>query len=343
MRRLAILGNLLLIILVLPLHGPVGSPALRIAEETVKHVKDPSSAGYEVNYTSVANSVDDLKGRWNVPTVQPSTERTAVLESISIGSGDTYIQVGTSQVSHNGAVVYGAWYWVSPEGGSSPTAIHQLDGKVGPGRAIGVEIKRESGSAWVLGIISITANASPDIFQTQITHAAGLPAAGWLLQPIPDYPLANFGSLGFYATNATIDGTELRLDQLQNERVTLVDSSQQCGLAVPGDIDPSNGDNFIVSFIQSAGPCSTQNTSNIPSFGLLLPLLIGGIVIVGVIVIVVALVIVSTRKKHGPAEPFGLRNLGPPVAPSAPRLCANCGTPLQPGGRFCDACGKPVV
>ncbi len=286
------------------LHVPIiSTPSARIGQTTLKEAADSSSAGYVANYSSLAESVDNVIGYWKVPTVQPSSSQTAVLESIAIGSGDTIIQVGTSQVSHNGGVVYDAWYWAAPEGGGSPATIDQLAGKVTP----------------------------------------GLPSAGWLVQPIqPGLPLANFTRMGFFWTNATIDGTESRLDQLQNQRLDLVDPSAQCNLAGTSAIDPSSGDSFTVSFIQPAGPCGTQNTSTIPSFGLL-GLLIGGILIAGVAILVVVLVIVSTRKKNVATTPLAWQNLGQTTTPPPVGLCSNCNSPLQPAGRFCDVCGKQVL
>jgi len=341
--RLAVIGNLLLIMLIVPLHGPMASAPVRIGETTLNEILNPTAAGYIANYTSLARSADHVIAYWTVPTVKPSSQGTSVLESVAIGSGDTIVQVGTSQLSHNGAVTYEAWYWVAPENGGNPAIIHQLDGKVGPGRIIGAEIKRGTGNNWALEIISKTLNSIPDSFQTQFTHTPGLPSAGWFVQPLqPDYPLANFGSVAFFLTNATIDGTESRLDQLQNSRLTLTDSSLQCNLAATGDIDPTNGDNFILSFLQSAGPCSPQKTSNAPS-NLLIPLVIGSVIIAGVVILVVALVVVSTRKKSAPTGPVAWQNLVQTAAPPPVRLCSNCSSPLQPGGRFCDVCGKQIL
>src|SRR5260370_29644791 len=127
--RLPIIGNLLFIALIFPLHGHAPSIPVRIGETTVKENVGPYAAGYVANYTCLAQSVDNVKGFWTVPTVQPSSSATAVLESVAIGSGDTIIQLGTNQYSRNGAVVYQAWYWVSPENGGNPTIITQLDGK----------------------------------------------------------------------------------------------------------------------------------------------------------------------------------------------------------------------
>jgi hypothetical protein len=342
--RLAIIGNLLLMMLIFPLHAPITSMPLKIGEATVKEVNDSTSAGYVANYTSLAQSVDDVKGFWKVPTVQSSIEQTAVLESVAIGSGDTIIQVGTSQVSHNGAVVYDAWYWVAPEGGGGPTTIDQLNGKVEAGKVIGAEIHKGSGNTWTLGIISGTLSGFPDSFYTQVTHTAGLPSADWLVQPIqPGIPLANFGSTGFFWTNATIDGSQSRLDQLQNQRLNLVDTSRQCNLAGTSEINPSNGDSFIVSFIQAIGPCSTQKTSNAPSLNFLIPLVIGGVIIAGVIILVVTLVILSTRKKNASTGPSTWQNLAQPVTPSPVRICTSCNSPLQPGARFCHSCGKQIL
>ena len=342
--RAAIIGNLLLIVMIFSLYGPVGSVPARIRETTVKQVIDPTSAGYVANYSSLAQSVEDVRGFWTVPTVQSSSSQTAVLESVAIGSGDTIIQLGTSQVVSNGAVAYRAWYWAAPEGGGSPTTISQLNGKVGAGRVIGSDIRKGSGNIWTLTMVSGTRGNTPDSFQIQVTHTPGLPSAAWIVQPIqPGIPLANFGSITFSSENATIDGTQSKLDQLQNEKVTLVDTSAQCILADTGQIDASNHDNFLVSFIQATGPCSTQNTSNPPSANLLIPLIIGGAIIAGVVILVVTLVVVSTRKKHVPTSLPGWQNPGQPATAAAVRLCANCNSPLQQGGRFCDVCGKQVL
>jgi len=326
------------------LHVPIiSTPSARIGQTTLKEAADSSSAGYVANYSSLAESVDNVIGYWKVPTVQPSSSQTAVLESIAIGSGDTIIQVGTSQVSHNGGVVYDAWYWAAPEGGGSPATIDQLAGKVGPGRVIGAEIRFVSGDNWTPTMIAGTASRTTESYRTHVIHTPGLPSAGWLVQPIqPGLPLANFTRMGFFWTNATIDGTESRLDQLQNQRLDLVDPSAQCNLAGTSAIDPSSGDSFTVSFIQPAGPCGTQNTSTIPSFGLL-GLLIGGILIAGVAILVVVLVIVSTRKKNVATTPLAWQNLGQTTTPPPVGLCSNCNSPLQPAGRFCDVCGKQVL
>jgi hypothetical protein len=330
--------------LIFSIHVPIVSASVaRIGETTLKEVADSTSAGYVANYRSLAQSVNNIIGYWKVPTVRPSSSQSAVLESVSIGSGDTIIQLGTSQVSHNGGVVYDAWYWAAPEGGGSPVTVDQLAGKVGPGRVIGAEISLGSGDNWTLTMIAGTASGFTDSFQTYVIHTPGLPSAGWLVQPIqPGLPLANFTRMGFFWTNATIDGTESRLDQLQNQRLDLIDPSGQCNLAGTNPIDPSNGDSFIVSFIQAAGPCSTQNTSTIPRLSLL-SLLVGGILIAGVAIMVVVLVVVSTRKKSLPTTPLTWQNLGQTTTPPPVTLCSNCNSPLQPGGRFCDVCGKQIL
>jgi hypothetical protein len=344
-KNLVIMGSLLLMIITpLPLHGPVAVVPTKIRDATVGGFVGPYGAGYIANYTSLAQSVDGVRGVWKVPTVQPSSETTAVLESISIGFGDTIIQLGTNQYSKNGAVVYGAWYWVAPEGGGNPTTITQLDGKIGAGKNIGAAIVRGSGYSWTLIMVSATPGATPDSFQLQVTHTPGVPVAGWVVQPVQQgSPLANFGNVAFSSTNATIDRTQSRLDQLQNQKLTLVDPSLQCTLAGTSDIDPSYGDNFEVSYVQATAPCTTQNTSNVPNLGLIIPLVIGGIAIAVVIVLVAAFVILSLRKKSGATGPLTWQNLGGTAPPSAARLCSNCHSPLQPGARFCDICGKQIL
>ena len=37
------------------------------------------------------------------------------------------------------------------------------------------------------------------------------------------------------------------------------------------------------------------------------------------------------------------RSCGTPVAQPQPQVCANCGSPLEPGARFCENCGTPVA
>ena len=318
------------------------------AAAATKNVKTSTAAGYTIDLSSTGNVVDDVLGFWTVPTVPASSGQSVVLESVVITSSDgSAIEIGTSQFSSNGAVSYRAWYQASPEAGG-PVHIKELDGKVEPGRTVGAEVHFAGGNNWGLAIVSGTSGTFPDRYTTSVVHTGGRSMAGWIVQPEPDTPLANFGTIPFDRTNATVNGIRSPLHQLDNNRVRLYDTTLVCNLADTSDIDTSApADIFYVTFVQSAGPCNPPPPPPPPLLGNFAILLAtGGFLIGGVVVAVLAFAVVSARKKSASIQMMAQSQLqyvaGPPATPLR-SFCSKCGGRLKPEARFCDNCGQAVL
>ena len=342
--RPALYVTLLIILMMLPLFAVNVIIPKMASAATIEAGDSPLAAGYRVDYTNTAGtSLDSVKGFWRVPTIQSTSSRTAVTESLGIGQYNPVVEVGTSQFSlTDGTILYNAYYYIEPESSETPVHITDLDHRVGPGTIVGAQITKGTGDIWSIIIESLAPDGTTGYFHTTVTHVAGKPTGDWLVQPVPSFQLANFTHAEFTSENATVNGVESRLDQLNNQQLTLIEQSSGCALANPSQMTPSTKDVFVVTYMRSAGPCVTQTVVQNANVNLAIPLAIGGILVAGVIIAIVSLVIVSTRKKNALIQTMAQQQF-PTTALTPKEFCTKCGTSLKPNARFCDNCGQAVL
>jgi len=340
----------LLIVSLLLLSGAITSlSSQRVFAPTIKTVRS-SEAGYKVDYTNRTGlNVEGIIGFWTVPIIRPpnASDVSLVFESLTVGAGDNYISIGTSQFAEsNGTVKYRAFYANLPENSStSPVRITDLNGFVGPGTSVGALISKIASGSWEIDMITDQTS-----FSLTLPHSSNLHVAQWLVQSLTDgsLPLANFNFVSFDHANATINGVNSRLNQLDNERVRLFDLSNSCNLADPESITAS-GDGFTVDFIRSAPPCpvpqaqpqvQTQNQTKPPPVindSLTILLAAGGFLVAGVVITILSAALISAKRKNMPSGSTT------PVLTSMNAFCKKCSSTLKPNARFCENCGQAVL
>jgi hypothetical protein len=163
-------------------------------------------SGYvvETNLTSPQKgSVTDVKGTWILPSLHPSVMPNT-FSSVWIGiDGDSSIeQIGTSSDCFSKTPTYWAWYEMYP---NDPVTI---DMKISPGDKMSAEVKYLGQDNFQLMINDITTGESFSI--TQRAAVAQESSAEWIVEA-PSYsyrilPLADFGTVTFTNTQATLNG-----------------------------------------------------------------------------------------------------------------------------------------
>ncbi len=166
------------------------------------------------------NSVTSVGGTWNVPAVTgPSSGSTysSVWVGIDGFNGSTVEQVGTSQNVVNGRPVYYAWYEMYSTGAGQPEQIISSM-TVLPGDSITALVQYNTTGAhagqFQLSIIDHShANDSFITYQSSSQTQNPQPQRNcteWIIEApsngVSTLPLANFGSVAFTHTWATIDG-----------------------------------------------------------------------------------------------------------------------------------------
>ena len=341
--------SLLILSVLLISIGIASLTTQRVFAPTIKTLRS-SEAGYKIDYTNKTSlNVEGIIGFWTVPIIRVpnASDVSLVFESLTVGFGDDYISIGTSQFAEsNGTVKYRAFYANLPENiSSSPVRVTDLSGMVGPGTRVGAQILKIASDSWEIDMI--TAQTS---FSLTLLHHSSLHVAQWLVQSLTDgsVPLANFNFVSFDHANATVNGVSSRLNLLDNERLRLFDSNNSCNLADPESIT-SSGDSFTVDFVRSAPPCpvpqaqpqvQTQNQTKPPQTvneNLTILLATGGFLVAGVVITILSVALVSARGKSA---------LTQSTTPSLIQMnasCKKCGGSLKPDARFCDNCGQAVL
>jgi len=208
-------------------------------------------SGYAV--TGASGSVSNAKGSWTVPAIQGACPSTNQYSSFWVGidgfNSGTVEQTGTDSDCQNGAPTYYAWYEFYPHPSFliSGLTIH-------PGDHITAQANF-NGRSFVVTITDTTTGLS---FSTSAkVRGAQRSSAEWIAEAPSSsggiLPLANFGTVSFSASTATIGGTTGTIGSFGTavQQITMVTSSGAVK-AQPSALS-SGGDSFSVTW-KSSGP-----------------------------------------------------------------------------------------
>lgn len=205
-------------------------------------------SGYaaETNLTSPQNNaVSDVKGSWVVPQVTCGSTNTYSAAWLGIDgySDNTVEQIGTEQDCANGTPSYYAWYEMYPK----PSFKVNLPVKAGD--TIAAEVKYVGGNKFQLTLTDAT--TGKNFTTTQNTSNAHRQSAEWIMEAPWSgsvLPLANFGTVGFSNSQATINshiGT-ISDSSWKNDQITMVNSAGS-PKATPSSLSP-DGSSFTISW-----------------------------------------------------------------------------------------------
>jgi len=225
-------------------------PAVQLFHGPRAPLKEGTStnwAGYAVE-TSLSSpqsqAVSDVRGQWVVPTVSPSAGNTysSVWVGIDGYSDSTVEQIGTEQDYINGQPRYYAWYEMYPK----PSRLIRYP--VAPGDIMSAEVNYIGKNQFVLTLIDQTAGWTFSI--TQKANAQRQ-SAEWIIEAPWSggvLPLANFGTLSFDNTTATLNGHTGSVSDTtwHNDSITMTTSSGTVK-ARPSALSP-DGSSFSVKW-----------------------------------------------------------------------------------------------
>lgn len=193
-------------------------------------------------YVATGSNYTGVSGSWTVPSVTPSANAQADATWVGIGgvAASDLIQVGTQEISQNGAVTYEAWYELLPAV-SIPVAV-----TVHAGDFMTASLEQVQTGEWD---VSIRDNTTGQSYSTTVSYASSLSSAEWIEEMPSDQsgfiPLDSFGSVSFTNASAVDNGTTMTPAQANAVSLTLLANTQQA-LAVPSSLG-SDGASFTVS------------------------------------------------------------------------------------------------
>ncbi len=194
-----------------------------------------------------SNAVSDVKGSWVVPAVTCSATNTYSSAWVGIDgySDNTVEQTGTEHDCIGGAPSYYAWYEMYPKFAFKVSlAVHAGD-------TINAEVKYISGNKFQLTLVNATTGRT---FTTIQSARASRQSAEWVMEAPWSggvLPLANFGTVNFTNSQATINGITGGINNplWQNDPITMVNGSNN-PKATPSSLSP-DGSSFSVQWNSS--------------------------------------------------------------------------------------------
>ncbi len=190
--------------------------APRIAEGT----------SYSTNWAGYAKgtlpgAVTDVVGSWTVPAITPSNGKNYSSAWVGIDgyNSSTVEQIGTEQDYINGTWSYFAWYEMYPQ---YPVNFDKKKYPVAPQDKIDAEVKY-SGGNFVLTLNDETQGwSTPPI--TQQASSAPRSSAEWIIEAPwmgTVLPLANFGTISFSGSQATIGGSNVTINNSNSDKIIM--------------------------------------------------------------------------------------------------------------------------
>lgn len=199
--------------------------------------------------TPTAGVVSDVKGTWTVQTVDCSLTATNTYSSAWVGidgyASSSVEQLGTEHDCINGQAQYYAWYEMYPKPGYKITKL-----PVQPGDVMTGEVQYTGNGNFVL-----TLSSNRGAFKTtQKSNKAVRSSAEWIVEAPWSggvLPLANFGTLPFSSSNATIKGIQgpINMSGFAFDKIDMASSDGSLKDSTSGLT--TTGDGFSVSWIKS--------------------------------------------------------------------------------------------
>lgn len=174
--------------------------------------------------TSPTNGVvSDVKGTWTVPAVDCSLAATNTYSSAWVGidgyTSSSVEQLGTEHDCISGQPQYYAWYEMYPKPGYRITKL-----SVQPGDVMTGEVQYTGNGSFVL-----TLSSSRGAFKTtQKSNKAVRSSAEWIVEAPWSggvLPLANFGTVPFSSTSATINGVPGTINAFTYDKINMANAS----------------------------------------------------------------------------------------------------------------------
>lgn len=223
-------------------------PVIHREQTRIKQGLSTNWSGYaaETSLTNPkANSVSFVQGDWVVPTLSCSglTTYSSAWVGIDGYSSSTVEQIGTEHECHSGASSYYVWYEMYPK------SMRAVNLKINPGDKIHGEVSYTGNYYFRLTLKNLT---TANQFSTTQRTRAQRSSAEWVAEAPSSYfgvlPLANFGTLNFSNSQATINGHTGAINDAfwQNDPITMVNNSL-VAKAIPSSLDP-NGTSFSVTW-----------------------------------------------------------------------------------------------
>jgi len=204
-------------------------------------------SGYAVETNLVTpqnNAVSDVKGSWTVPLVTCTATNTYSAAWIGIdGYTDSSVeQTGTSQDCSNGKPSYYAWYEMYPKPSWRLTNF-----AVNPGDVISSEVQYIGNNKFVL---TLNNTKTGQTFTTTQKSNGLRQSAEWIMEaPYSGgvLPLANFSSIPFTSSSATLLGTPGTINTAGPHALINMVNASGAPKATTSALTPS-GDGFTVTW-----------------------------------------------------------------------------------------------
>jgi len=222
-------------------------------------------AGYSVatDFNSPKQLVTGVSGSWSVPKVAVS--QTDAFSAAWIGIGgqldETLIQTGTEHDSINGTEVYFAWYELLPDLSIGITTMN-----VSPGDKItaSIELLNSATNEWTIEIADTTNGQS---FQQNVQYNSPRLSAEWIVErPTINQnlgTLANFGSVTFTASSATIQGNTGSITDFSYAQIIMQDRLNKQLVTVSSL--SADGSRFTVTYLSIVGSAQNQFSESLSS------------------------------------------------------------------------------
>jgi Peptidase A4 family len=228
--------------------GYAVTPLAQASSQNAKGKGNGKGNGHGQSPGGSSATFSDVKGSWQVPTVDAQTTPDAYSSTWVGLDGDntsTVEQIGTDQDCSNGGPQYYAWFEMYPK-----WAYEIVNFPVNPGDMISASVEYTSKGAFTLTITNETENVS--FSTTQRSRSAQRLSAEWVEEAPWSgsiLPLADFGKVKFSGCSATMDGHTGAIDDTrwQSEPITMETSDGSTIKAQPSALS-SDGTSFSVDW-----------------------------------------------------------------------------------------------
>lgn len=225
-----------------------GSPINHHGRLKIKQGLSTNWSGYAAQtslLSPVSGSVSFVQGDWVVPTLTCTSTTTYSSAWVGIDgySSPTVEQLGTGHDCYRGKATYYVWYEMYPK------AMRKVNLKVNPGNSIHAQVSYLGNRKFQLILKNLTTGTS---FSTIQRANALRQSAEWVAEAPSSYlgvlPLANFGTINFSNSQATINSHTGPINDpaWENDPITMVTSSL-ITKAIPSSLD-TTGEGFSVAW-----------------------------------------------------------------------------------------------